>query len=344
MSLQSAPAEFGYLSGEATSAYRGLWVPFEEVTRLGHDAILLGCADDRELTQENAQDLAIRHPNALPPSRAYLSTYGGWEGLVGVTLVAGTVEYGDDFIDEIGGFDGAARAVSNLHVQGGDGASLEIIPYFHSDTGKEGSERTFNTHLHTPTGCAHCANKGAISGLSHGDPLVVGVGIDNSRRILGEDRQQEDGVLRAAEMVGTYEQSLAAQAGTENFSVGRQLVVARTVEATPGRSYMIVEGSHANNAPHILGFLPRTIGSAALAHRADLPAYRTDVATVAEALTRELDISPTHIVRAILLDGAATRAALAADNDPRSIPVGILSDRPPLEVVQHIERSARKHF
>jgi hypothetical protein len=344
----SSIIEAGYLDRAATEGYRQFFVP------LG-GAALLGCGDDRRLTAANARNLSKRYPRALPagdPAQAYVSIFGGWGGVASTLLTAGTAAFGPDFIEEIGGYDGAVDVTGSLlEVKGRDGADVNITALYHSDESKERSEETFRTSGDSPLGCARENSRGAITALGAKHPLVRAVGIHNLRRVLGTSSEQEDRLLEAVDAVNTHEQVLAGP--DTSFAVGRQRVVSHSTAFGLERPYMIVAGGHDKNAPFLYSLLRGRVGSAALAHAAGKPAYRGDAGILAEAFATGLGIDPAITAGAVLLDGAATRAALGAHSttegevpiyDPGKQPLGVISDGDPRDAIQHMQREYRTHY
>ena len=112
----------GNLTSDEVEIWRSCWVPLGK-------AVLLGCGDDRELERANADDLSKQYPEAMPPgdpAKPYASTFGGWGGLGGTLLWAGTAAFGSSFVRQVGGYTGAVREVGNgLTVKGGDGATMD---------------------------------------------------------------------------------------------------------------------------------------------------------------------------------------------------------------------------
>ena len=330
------PEVHGQLSPEFIVAREQHWIK-QEQPAWG------GCGDDRPITEQSAEELAAQAPEALSPLEAYASIYGGAAGITKAMLIAGIVQYGPDFVQNVGGFEGMLERV--VRVMGADTSDQAIKPILHSAEGNENADGTFCMHGDAATGCAYCGGVGATSDLLVGDnALIRNVARDDQVAVFGSDQYVD-------ELLDAHRQflELATSGKGGAFAVDREAYIKLAQES--GMSVMVLAGKHAaaKGTGVISNFELGTIGSANQAHDAGMDFYRQDIAQITAAILRnfrEYDLSPELLFRQFMLDATPVRAVLAAHDadpelqgklDPRNLPAGYRGDpRAAIETLQQL--------
>lgn len=311
----------GYLSTEFMKAREAFYVPRE-------GKVFLFCGDDRPATEASADALHTSHPDVMDIREGYASIYSGFAGAVKNALVTGIVQYGPEFVQRVGGFNGMSEKLLRF---ASDNEDDSIIAGLHSAESNEENAATFNAHCDNPMGCAYCMGVGATSQLTVTNPEISDVARDDQVHVFGSDDFFED--LKGAHQT-LLEEGTDGQMG--NFAIAR----AEYRELSKQLPVQVLQGNHtgARTSGVISNFDRSTVGSATKAHEAGQDIYREDIAIAAEYVLRalpEYKLNPEILLRAFQLDSTSVRAVLASHDadpslhgklDPTALAMGVRGD------------------
>lgn len=293
----------GYLSAEFMKARKAFYVPRE-------GKVFLFCGDDRPATEASANTLRASHPDVMDVREGYASIYGGFAGAVKNALVTGIVQYGPEFVQRVGGFNGMSeKLLSAANTNEGD----SIIAGLHSAESNEENAANFNARCDNPLGCAYCMGVGATSHLTATNTIVSDVARADQVHVFGSDDFFDD-------LKGAHQMLL--EKGTDNKKGNFAVARAEYRELSKQLPVQILQGNHtsARTSGVISNFDLHTVGSATKAHEAGQDIYREDIAIAAEYVLRalpEYQLNPEILLRAFQLDSTSVRAVLAShDADP----------------------------
>lgn len=320
-SLQKTIQKPGYLSAEFIAQRAPFYVSY------GNKKVLLGCGDDRQVTADSSQKIASQFTDALPVSEGYVSMYGAVAGVAKNVLIAGIAQYGPQFVERIGGFDGAFEKA----VKGMLSDDSFVIPALHSAEVNEGNAAGFNPNAEAKVGCAYAEGVGATSSLlvDETDPLIRDQAHDDQVVIFGNDEHVDD-LMKAHR---TFLEKAT-------HSLGSEFIVGRATYAKTHVPIIILLGAHtsAKTSGLINNFDLHKVRNATAAHDQNKDFYNQDVAIVTAATLdafKEYNLDPEVLMRAYVLDSTPVRAVLAAGDadpelngklDPRNLPMGIVGE------------------
>lgn len=321
----------GYLSAE--------FLAEREQYRVDRDGkkVFVGCGDDRPPTEESAAALASEAPeNTMDPAEGYASIFGGLAGTAKNILVVGAAQYGEEFIEAVGGFEGVVERL----------AQSENPQTLHSAEGNEDSPVTFCDHGNNPVGCAYCMGVGATSEMltNEDDTTILDIGRDNQTRVFGSD----DGVDKIVLGHKLYLKHATHGKGG-SFVVDRS---AYKDYLGKGIHFMNVRGSHvsARRSGVISDFDITKVSNPTDAHKDGNDYYRLSIGAVTEMALKAMEgcgykLSPELLMRAFLLDSTPVRAVLVAHDkdedlhgklDPNALPMGFVGN--PWESIAQLEQ------
>jgi hypothetical protein len=265
--------------------------------------VVLACGDDRGLTEES---LTAMKEAGLPIEDAYLRIYGGIYGATRALLVAATAQHGREAIYRIGDNFIEASAITAKRA-----SEQDVIMITHSAESAENNPAHINEHSHAGLGCAYATGIGKVSNLTAYDQLIIRSAEYEATSVFGTP--QDDSVQRLVRANRILVEDVFGK--DEPMSISRRDVIGQKVPA------MILEGSHASTdkVVHVLNFSEDLISDPREANIRGVHYYDTDVVQLAEVLIKawpELELDAELLVNAIILDAAATRAALAAADGP----------------------------
>jgi hypothetical protein len=217
-----------YLSAEFLQSRESYWVS------INNRQVFVGCGDDRGPTEASAAALLMNTPDSqavMDPREGYASIYGGVAGQAKNVLVAGTAQFGPDFIEAIQGFDG----VMNLLIQNSHNTQT-----LHSAEGNEQDPRHFSFSSDSPVGCAYAAGVGATADLLVGSSSAIrDVAREEQQHVFGSD-EHLDKLLSGQQAFLEH----ATNGQRAKFAVDRPAYERCITEYGNKLGVMILAGSH----------------------------------------------------------------------------------------------------
>lgn len=269
--------------------------------------LIVGCGDDRGATPESIKYLTSQGFAAEP---AFCRIFGGVYGIVNATLVATAIQHGPaamrrELNGSLPGYAGRYAAQAGQH---------GFILATHSSVAAENNRAVLNFESGNMFGCARASVYGGINQLAQTDPTVINEAQAESASLFGDAHN-------FAQVANGYG-LLAAELGAapKDFAISRHDVAAAGLQA------MVLDGDHTavGHVDHVVNLTPNQISDPTLANSRGLHYYDSDLVQAARIirLTKpKLELDARLVLDVLLLDEAATRAALATKEggDPRLI-------------------------
>jgi len=266
--------------------------------------VLLACGDDRGISKGSSEHLK---GEGLPADRPYLRYFGGPYGVARVSQVAAVAQYGPAILKELDpnkDFVLYSAEFSRLAEK-----NTEVIATAHSAVKNELDDSTLNPRSSAPLACAYALNIGEVS--------YIGGFNGDVRRLAAAEYAALFGPHSDPEKVEEASDASREVSVNEFGKSPREFSVTRSDLLSTGVTTMLVEGEHARSMDTFLlaNFSVDKLSDPNAAQEIGRPYYGIDFTQTAEVIMKslpKLKLDPEILFATMMLDVAATRAALAA--------------------------------
>ena len=259
----------------------------------------LACGDDRNATAESADNLNEAGVESIETAIRYYGALAGISRVLATTLVE---QYGSEALEDLP--DDFVELMKEVQSKvEGDG---KVRMSMHTAESNEGNSTSFDAQSEQGVGCAYAA----------GAKVVTEINASSANKKLTSEEYllvsgQEDPFDRIAD---------ANTVVADHYFGGEAAGLSRRDYVEIGVPVEVLAGSHARAdvATAVVNFKPDRISNPRHANEDSEPFYNNDVTQVAEMLIKAFpdhQLDPETLIKVMLSDIAATRTALAAQDN-----------------------------
>ncbi|MDB5161049.1 MAG: hypothetical protein JWO96_429 [Candidatus Saccharibacteria bacterium] len=271
--------------------------------------LMLGCGDDRGVSHASRKQLEEKE--GLPADQPHLRYFGGAPGLTRMAITTFISQYGLRRLDKLTqgkDFLAFSEEFNNLAAH-----NANVILTAHSAVQNELNDSELNPLSTAPLACAYALNMGEVSHIAGYNSDVRKLSAAEFKSLFGPHAVPEN-IDIAAEANRQFSK-------TELGEQPRKFSITRTNLLTMGTPTMLLKGDHAKSHETFLlaNFSLDRLTDPDAAVEAGRPYYGIDFTHTAEVIMKSLPdqkLDPELLLANMMLDVAATRAALAAHDGP----------------------------